>query len=98
MAKRRKKTHDIDDTALAPYVIADGVVGAVAKCFGQKYGTRADANRIAIDHYRARRGLQRDLSHAIKVCVWVHRNDGQLSRSRWEEAELTSATKEQARI
>jgi hypothetical protein len=47
MAKRRKKTHDIDDTALAPYVIADGVVGAVAKCFGQKYGTRADANRIA---------------------------------------------------
>lgn len=42
MAKR----YDINDTAIAPYVMADGVVEKVARCYGAKYGTRADANRL----------------------------------------------------
>lgn len=40
------RKHDINDTAIAPYVMADGVVEEVANCFGAKYGTRADANKL----------------------------------------------------
>jgi len=46
MARRTKKHDMMDETALVPYIIADGVVEEVARCFGKKYGTRADANRL----------------------------------------------------
>lgn len=44
---RRRRQHDINrETPIAPYVMADGVTREVALCFGAKYGTRADANRL----------------------------------------------------